>query len=127
MLDMITWISEFGIGIVAVAIIFVGFGYFQFQELKDTKKAHANQTQVLKDVASTNKQVTEALSIITNVIKDKFNMLEAKSDRNYRTSASYRTEFSRVESKINSISESVVKIEDRQRLGHSKRTTQCDD
>jgi len=127
MLDMITWVSEFGIGIVAVAIIFVGFGYFQFQELKDTRNAHANQTQALKDVASTNRDVLKALRVITCVLKEKFSFLESKVERVHRTSYSHKAEFNRIENKVNSISESVVKIEDRQRLLNYRRATRCED
>ena len=114
---MIEWVTEYGFGAVAVAIVFISFVLQQCQIQKANKENSEKQVDALKKVAASNDNVAQALGIIKDTFVDRVNVIDIKVDKTLEVVYSHKLDssrdFSKIEDKCDKGLEFLTKIEER--------------
>lgn len=110
---MVEWVTEYGFGAVAVAIVFVSFVLQQCQIQKSNKENSNKQVDALEKVAKSNDNVAQALGIIKDTFVDRINVIDIKVDKTLEVVYSHKLDAARIEDKVNRCHESLTKIEER--------------
>lgn len=135
MSGMAKLIDQYGVGVVAIIIIFVLFGW-QFRKnllnqdaerrenarlLIESNKRNAqvqeehnaNQVKALEKVAESNNNVAEALSLIRDMFVDRTNSITNKQDLMLSQLKTHCVDVNRIESLVVKMQDSVLKTDER--------------